>query len=187
MSQANVEVVRQPITVGAHTRRRLEERLALRLPRASALVSRAALRLPPRSRLRRMFIRRAAQLAFEAVNRRDYEAAFARFHPEVEFEFPPQLGGLGLDAIDRGREARIRFEERWRAEWGDFQLKPAEIVDLGDGRLLIVGRMVGRGLTSGAPFENEWGDVDTVSAGRVIRQQIFLDHAEALEAAGLSE
>jgi ketosteroid isomerase-like protein len=186
MSEENVEVVRQPITVGAHTRRRLEERLALRLPRASALVNRAAFRLPPRSRLRRIFIRRAVQLAIEAYNRRDFEAFFTPFHPEVEFETPPQLQGLGLDAIYRGREACIRFEERWIAEWGDFQVKPAEFIDLG-GRVLVLGRLKGSGLSSGAAMDNEWADLDTFSAGRVIRRQIFLDHVEALEAAGLSE
>ena len=186
MSQEDVEVARQPITVRAHTRRRLEERLALRLPRAAALVSRAAYRLPPRSRLRRAFIRRFLQLAVEAYNRRDFEAFFTLFHPEVEFETPPQLQGLGLDAIYRGREACRRFEERWIAEWGDFQVKPSEFIDLGS-RILLLGRLKGSGPSSGAAINNEWADLATVSGGRVIRRQIFLDPAQALEAAGLSE
>ena len=186
MSQENVELVRQPITVRAHTRRRLEERLALRLPRASALVNRAAFGLPPRSRLRQRFIRRFLQLAVEAYNRRDFEVAFTLFHPEVEFETPSRLQGLGLDAIYRGREACIRFEQRWIAEWGDFQVKPEEFIDLG-GRVLLLGRLKGSGPSSGVAIDNKWADLVTVFAGRVIRRQIFLDHAEGLEAAGLSE
>jgi ketosteroid isomerase-like protein len=133
-----------------------------------------------------MFIRRFLQLGIEAYNRRDFEAFFALFHPEVEFETPPQLQGLGLDAIYRGREACRRFEERWIAEWGDFQVKPAEFIDLG-GRVLVFGRLKGSGQSSGAAIDNEWADLATVSAGRVIRRQIFLDPAEGLEAAGLSE
>jgi ketosteroid isomerase-like protein len=186
MPEENLKVARQPITVRAHTRRRLEERLALRLPRASALVSRAAFRLPPRTGLRRTLIRRFLQVGIEAYNRRDLEAFFTLIHPEAEFETPSQLQGLGLDAIYRGRKACVRFEERWIAEWGEFEVKPAEFIDLG-GRVLILGRLKGSGQSSGAAIDNEWADLDTVSAGRVIRRQIFLDQAEALAAAGLSE
>jgi hypothetical protein len=63
------EIVRQPVTVRSRSRRRLEERLALRLPGLVALLSRAVARLSPRSRLRRGAFRRGARLAFEAVNR----------------------------------------------------------------------------------------------------------------------
>jgi hypothetical protein len=55
------------------------------------------------------------------------------------------------------------------------------------GRVLVLGRLKGSGLSSGAAIDNEWADLDTFSAGRVIRRQIFLDHAEGLEAAGLRE
>jgi hypothetical protein len=37
MSQENVEIVRQPITVRARSHRRLEQRLALRFPRLLTL------------------------------------------------------------------------------------------------------------------------------------------------------
>jgi ketosteroid isomerase-like protein len=186
MSQANAEVVRQPIAMRTQTRRRLEERLALRFPPALALVARAVLRLPPRSRLRQASVRRAAQLGFESMNRDDVEAALALYHPEVELIVPPEFVGLGLDPLYRGREERFRFQRRWNAEWGEFRYEPEEIIDLGD-RLLMVGRIKGSGLSSRAAFGNEWGLLVTISAGRVIREQVFLDHAEALEAAGLSE
>jgi hypothetical protein len=118
MSEENAEVVRQAITVRAHTRRRLEEHLALRFPRVVALVARPVFRLPPRSRLRQAYLRRAVQLGFEALNRDDVEAAFAIYHPEVELELPKEFVGLGLDPPDRGREERVSFERRWNAEWG---------------------------------------------------------------------
>jgi len=77
--------------------------------------------------------------------------------------------------------------ERWTAEWGDFQFAPEELVDLGDGRLFASGRIVGSGLSSGAGFDGDWVCVWTVSAGRMIREQFFLDRSDALEAAGLRE
>ena len=47
--------------------------------------------------------------------------------------------------------------------------------------------MQGSGITSGAAIDSEWGNLLTVSAGQVIREQYFRARAEALEAAGLSE
>ena len=187
MSEENVEVVRQPIAVRAHSRRRLEERMALRFPSVLALLARAGWRLPPRSRLRQVLIRRYVRLGFEATNRGDYEAANALNHPDVEAIWPPRLATIGVEPGTRGREERVRFQRRWSTEWGEFRFEPEELIDFGDGRLLTVGRITGSGLSSGAAFDSDWAVLHTVSAGRVIREQVFLDHGEALEAAGLSE
>ena len=53
-------------------------------------------------------------------------------------------------------------------------------------RVLVLGRTRGIGLSSSAPAETESAWLYTVSAGKAIREDIFVDHAEALEAAGLS-
>jgi ketosteroid isomerase-like protein len=184
MSQENVEVVRQQIA--AQSRRRLEERLALRFPRASTLFVRAVQRLSPHSRLRRAAIRRAARLGFEALNRDDVEAALALYHPEVELILPPDYFGLGLDHVYRGLEERFRFEQRLIAEWGMLRYAFEEIIDLGDGRVVLLGRLKTGGL-NGAPVDMEFAEIFTVSGGRVIREQAFVNNAEALEAAGLKE
>ena len=80
----------------------------------------------------------------------------------------------------------MRFQRTWTAQWGDVRFEPAEVTDLGD-RLLVLGRMKGSGLSSGGAFDREWANLTTFSAGRVIREQVFLDHGEALKAAGLSK
>lgn len=187
IAERNVDVVRQPVTLRTHTRRRLEERLALQFPRAWALLVRAVLRLPPRSRLRRAFVRRAAQLGFEALNRDDVEPAFALYHPDVELDLPEEFVGLGLHPPDRGRAERVNFERKWNAEWGKVRYEVEEIIDLGDDRVLLVGRFEGSGPSSGAGFDNEFAEIFTFSAGQVIREQAFFNHAEALKAAGLSD
>jgi ketosteroid isomerase-like protein len=186
MSQENVEVVRQPVAVRPQSRRRLEERLGVRLPAVLALVSRAVWRLPPRSRLRRAVIRRVVQLAYEATNRGDYEAAFMLYHDDVELIVPPQFTALGLDTRYRGRQERIDFQRRWKAEWGAVRFEPEEVIDLGS-RLLVSARMTGSGLGSGVAVDNEWATLIAISAGRVIREQDFIDHGEALEAVELRE
>ena len=187
MSQENAEVVRQPVVARSHSRRRLEERLGLRFPAAFALMSRAVWRLPPGSRLRQAMLRRTVQLGNAAINRGDYEAAFGTYDAHVELIVPRQFLTLGFDALYRGRAERIDFQRRWTAEWGDVRFETEEIIDLGDGRVLVISRMKGSGLGSGATVDNEWANIFTLSAGRVIREQAFADHAEALEAAGLRE
>jgi ketosteroid isomerase-like protein len=185
MSEENVEIVRQTIAVRAHSRRRVEERLGLRFPRALAFLAGAVWRLPPRSWVRQAMIRRAVRLGVEATNRGDYEASFFLYHRDCETIFASQLATVGEPGT-RGREERIRWQRRWSADWGEFRIEPEELIDLG-GRQLVIGRMKGSGLSSGAPVDNDYGQLWTISAGRVIREQIFMDHGEALEAAGLSE
>jgi ketosteroid isomerase-like protein len=186
MSQDNVEIVRQPIAVRERSHRRIEERFALRFPRGLAFVARRVFRMPPRSRLRQAILRRSVRVGLEAVNRGDYEAAFALSDPGIELNSPADMIGLGEASVTHGREERVRFQERWTTQWGEMRFEPDELIDLGDGRLLVIGRMKGSGLSSGAAFENEWANLLTLAGGRVVREQVFRDHGDALEAAGLS-
>ena len=186
MPQAGSQAVRHPLTLAADSRRRLDERLVLRFPSIKGLVARVWSSLPPRSRLRQAIVRRFVRQGFEAANRRDYEATFAFYDRDIEFTPPTGLVGLGAQATYRGVEARIRFEQNWRAEWGDFRYEPDEFTDLGD-RFLAIGRIRSSGLTSGAATDTDYANLFTLSNGRVIREQVFFDHADALQAAGLSE
>ena len=123
MSQENVEVVRQPITAAARSRRRLEQHL-VRSPPAFTLFAGAMWRfyllLPSHSRLRGAIARRYTQQAAEALNRGDLEAACALYHPDVEAIF----AALGFEPVLRGREARLDFQRRWNAEWDEWGSSP---------------------------------------------------------------
>jgi ketosteroid isomerase-like protein len=180
------EAVRQPLSVRTKSRRRLEERLSLRFPRLFAGATRAMLRLPPSSRLRQAILRRVVRQGMEAVNRGDYEAAFGLHDRDVELKSPPDMIGLGEASVTRGREERVRFQEAWDAQWGDVRFEPEELIDLGD-RVLVIGRVRGTGISSGAPFDSEWANLLTLSAGRVIHERVFMAHHEALEVAGLAD
>jgi ketosteroid isomerase-like protein len=48
------------------------------------------------------------------------------------------------------------------------------------------GGLVGRGRTSGVPVDTPFGQVYELRDGKVARFRSFLDHGEALRAAGLS-
>src|SRR5438045_121566 len=116
MSQENVEIVRQQLAVSAASRPRVQEQLFLRLPRVAAFLTRAALRFPPSSWLRQAMIRNAFRIGIEALNRGDYEAGFALVPPDYETITLPELVGLGLDPVYRGREGRLRYHRQWVAE-----------------------------------------------------------------------
>jgi ketosteroid isomerase-like protein len=178
--------VRQPLTVGAESRRRLLERLALRFPRAIAVLIRRFQRLSPRSGLKQALLRQGFRQGIESLNRGDFEAVFCFWAPDCEF-VPVQMEMLGLDGT-RGREERIRFQERWVADWGAFRFEPEEIIDLGDRRRLMwVGRVNGSGLSSGVPIDGECAVLLTLSSGWVVREEVYFEHAPAFTAAGLSD
>src|SRR4051794_23202173 len=167
MSRENVEVVRQPISSRPHPRRRLDEQLGVRFPRAYVAFTKAMLRLSPGSRVRRALIRRAVETRGEATNRRDFESGFLGFHEECELQAPEGLVVLGsFPSRLRGRSERVRLEQRWRADWGEIRYEPDEVIDLAD-RLLILGRMLGTGVASGAAFDREWAALYTVSGGEI--------------------
>ena len=185
MSARTQEAVRERLSAPDVPRRRFEERLALKFPRVLVAVMRTWQRLPAGSRVRREVLCHAVRLGVAAANRRDYGAAFALYHPDVELIMPSGLIELGFEPVVRGHPERVRFEQRWRTEWGDFRYAPEQLFDLG-AQVLIVGYMRGSGPSSGAGFDNEWAVLFEVSGGQVVREQVFLDHAEGLEAAGLA-
>jgi ketosteroid isomerase-like protein len=131
-------------------------------------------------------VRLAFRWALEAANRGDFEAAFALLPPDYETITPPELVGLGLEPSYRGREGRLTFQLTWMRDLGEFEQEAEEVIDTGD-QIILLGRMMGTGLGSGANFESEVAYVVTLSGGRLVREQPFRSHTEAREAAGLSE
>ena len=90
----------------------------------------------------------------------------------------------GLSASYRGHAGYVHFVEEWLSAWGAFRGEPIELVDLGD-RLVLLAEAVGRGKGSGVPVRHSYAVVLTLRGGRVIREQYYKDHVQALEAVGL--
>jgi ketosteroid isomerase-like protein len=190
MPHERIEIVRQPLAVKATSRRPLEAQL-LRFRRMVAFLAGAVWRLlvilPPRSRLRQAIPRHYVRLSLEALNRGDLDAAFALYHPNVESTFDQRFVTLGFERVYRSLEARIDMQRHWNAEWHYWRFEPKELVDLADGRFLITGHFKAGGRSTGIQVDSEGDFVLTISGGRVIREGVFLDHREALEAVGLSD
>lgn len=188
MSQENVEFVRKPLRVRERSRRTLDQRLNLRLPRLAAAQARLVGRLPLRSRLRQAALGRGARLAAEAVNRGDLDAYLLSFHPDCEWHPLPEFVEAGL--AEPSYRGAAGFRKYWSAVsdvWGsDLRMEPVELIDVGD-RIVALANLHARGQASGVPLSRKYAQVITLKDGLVIRQQEYPNHAQALEAAGLSE
>jgi ketosteroid isomerase-like protein len=125
-------------------------------------------------------------LAFTAAyNARDIDAAVDLCVADVNV-FPdasvfPESGSLvGRDNY------RSLLEGSWSA-WRSCAHTAEEVLDIGDGRVLIRGDWGGKGVASGVEVYQTLSAIYTVRDGRITKVEYFLDHDKALEAAGLAE
>jgi ketosteroid isomerase-like protein len=171
----------------AGQRRALDERLVVRFPAVAHALAPLLFRLSPQSRIRRLFMARAMARAYAAANRRDFPLILALNDGDA-YEYRPSRDLLPPDmaTIYRGHEGYREFWRLWLEAFEDIRWDPEEILDLGD-RALVTTRQSGHGSGSGVAVSEPVYQLFTFKHGLVIRQEDFLDRAEALEAAGLSE
>jgi ketosteroid isomerase-like protein len=126
-----------------------------------------------------------AKLATDIYNRRDIDAFFAEC-ATADIEWWPALQRAYGGDCYRGREGVETFlVDTWES-WEELQFVAEEYRDLGD-RVLIEGRLSGRGKGSGARVDAPaWNALD-FRDGRIWRSRVYFDRAEAFRAAGLSD
>src|SRR5208337_1022191 len=118
--------------------------------------------------------------SIEAFNRRDFDALDHRSTPDLEWI--TRMAEIEGEII-RGREGVEKYAESLDAAWEEFLALPDEYRDLGD-RVLMLGRIEGRGRGSGAPVRSPYAVIYDFRGGKISRLRSFLDHGEALRAAG---
>jgi ketosteroid isomerase-like protein len=127
-----------------------------------------------------------ARRVVDAYNRRDVDGLFAELAtPDFEW-YPAIVRAFDGDGGYRGREGVDRFAADTSEYWAELQIIAAEFRDLGD-RVLVLGRIKGRGKGSGAPVDAPQAIILDFRGDRIWRSRVYLDHAEGLRAAGLSE
>jgi 2-polyprenyl-6-methoxyphenol hydroxylase-like FAD-dependent oxidoreductase/ketosteroid isomerase-like protein len=184
-SREGVEVVRQPLSARERSRPAPEQWLAPRVPRLFDLGMRVVFRLSPRSRLRRALLRRSVCVGQATYNRRDFEALLPLYRPDVEVHSPKEWVALGdFDPVYRGHEGLLRFYRQWADAWVDNWAEPQELIDLGD-RLVLLGEIKARGGESGIEVGRRYAMLWHIHRGKLAREQVFNDPAEALDAVGL--
>ena len=188
MSQQNVEIVRgapislPPLSEGASRHRTLDERLRVRFPGLFRLLADALMRLPPRSRLRRLMLARAVGRVYAAANRRDFDLVLAGWDPRSEYRPSGELMPPDLEAVFYGHDGYLRLWRYWLDAFEDIRWDPEEILDFGD-RFLVTTRQSGHGSGSGVAVSEPVFQLFTLRRGLVVSQEDFLDRSKALEAA----
>jgi ketosteroid isomerase-like protein len=86
-----------------------------------------------------------------------------------------------------GREGFTEWIRTWTEDFVDWRIWPEKLIDAGDDRVVAVVRQSAKGKESGAAVELRVGMIFTLKDGQVIDHRHYLDPADALEAAGLSE
>ncbi len=182
------ELVDRPIRIPFRDspRRTASQRFGARFPRLFNATGRLIRSLPMRSRTRRFMFRKALTDGVAAYNRRDWQSVLLNVATDVEVNPPSGMVSLGFQPAYRGHDGYLDYQRRWIEHWGDFRVVPRVAIDLED-RMVVLGQMGGREPRTGVPIDTEFGTLDTYRGARLVRQQVFLSHADALRAAGLYE
>ena len=124
--------------------------------------------------------------AIQAYNRRDVDALLEHLDAGVEW-YPAILVGLGGKATSYRGHAGVRDLFRETDETlAEIHVEVSEIRDLGD-RILAFGQLHTRGKASGAESKAPFGYLAHFKDGRATEIRTYLEPAQALDAAGLSE
>jgi ketosteroid isomerase-like protein len=122
--------------------------------------------------------------ALEAYEGGDVEEMLSYIDSEGELHSAIVGGAEGN--VYRGRDGFRRWLADSSGSFEELRNEWSEIRDLGE-RVLCLGHVKARGRGSGMELDSPIGFVFTVGRGKVVRAEGFLSHADALEAAGLSE
>jgi ketosteroid isomerase-like protein len=122
----------------------------------------------------------------EAMNRGDIEVMLEVCDPEVAWRDAINVMFGGEATMYQGHAAvRELFRDLYES-FSDIDADYRDFKDLGE-RLVSLGQLRMRGKESGAETESPVAALTEWRDGKVIRVLTYLDHAEALEAAGLRE
>ncbi|MGH2956384.1 MAG: nuclear transport factor 2 family protein [Solirubrobacterales bacterium] len=121
----------------------------------------------------------------EAFNSGDYQACLETIDPDVEWHPPPDIPNA---EVARGRKELIANFQDWLGAWDEYRSVPEEIREGRDNTVLVTSLETARGKGSGIEVRSRRvTGVFTVRSGRIVHFRAYLNQAEALKAAGLSE
>ena len=106
---------------GTSARRSPDERLFLRIPTAARLIGDLLMRLPARSRVRRLFLVRSVRRGYAALNRRDFAVLLMGLDKGIEYRPQQDLVGPDQDAVLDGHEAYVQFGRDWFSSFEDLR------------------------------------------------------------------
>ena len=124
------------------------------------------------------------RLAVEATNRGDLATLDAIWSEEGEFH---STFAASEGRVFRGRQRFRDYFDTVDEAFDDMRVEVEEITEVGEDRLVVVLRVSGRGKGSGVNVEQHNGQVWTFVDSKIARIDSYMNRAEALKAAQVSE
>jgi ketosteroid isomerase-like protein len=124
-----------------------------------------------------------AKRAMDAFNRVDIELFITL--TTTDFEWSPSMVAIE-GQIFRGSEGIRAYFASLSDAWKEFLIIPGTFRDVGD-VVIMLGGLRGRGQNSDVTVDSSLGMVIELRRLKISRIRGFLDHAEALRAAGAAE
>ena len=114
-------------------------------------------------------------------NEGEYERSIAELPPGIEWD---PTGAVPDGSNYRGRDDVLGYWRGISERWEAFNIDVERTIE-GDGVVLLLGRLHGRGVDSGVPVETSWDQVWKIEDEVPVRCENYTDRARAGRAAGL--
>jgi ketosteroid isomerase-like protein len=110
-----------------------------------------------------------------------------RFSPDLDVTFvTPWDSGVGvMEQEFSGVDGLRQGWGVWMEPWEEFRVSVEEVVDSGDGQILVLASAVGRMRGTGAELPQEVAQLCRVEDGRITEVGFYLDQKQARRDAGL--
>jgi ketosteroid isomerase-like protein len=122
----------------------------------------------------------------DAFNRHDPEAMVALCDPKCEWLPAIEAEVAGEPVVYLGHDGLRQYFKDVAESFLEYRFDVSECRDLGT-RVLLLGRLSARGRGSGVELASDLAALVEWRDGKCVRVVAYRDHAEALEAVGLSE
>jgi ketosteroid isomerase-like protein len=123
----------------------------------------------------------AVKASYEAFNRRDFDAFFEYYDSDIVWEQDEKFVEPGTHY---GHDGVRRVFESVFESFDEFQVEVEELLDLGD-RVLAILRIAGTAKLTGMELGTPGAHLFSFRDGKIVKLQLFVDPAEAREAAGI--
>ena len=120
---------------------------------------------------------------FDWATVRSRREGFAELGSLVTEDFDSQLSPELGERVLSGVQGLEMFVEAVEEDFSEFSYEADEVEEIGDNRVLVLGRIVARARATGMPLSGEFGHIWTVHDGRAAHVEAHRDYDEARRAA----
>jgi uncharacterized protein len=121
--------------------------------------------------------------AFDAFGRADYEAVLRVCDENIVITQPSELPDAPIQ--QHGHTGVLEAFALWPEQWDDYRIEGVRVLADPADQVVVAARTSGRGKQSGVAVAMGFAFLFTVHQGKITEWRLFLDEAQALQAAGV--